>query len=103
MSTVDAIWTRDIVENIQPSFAEGFGAASVEHRTLKHRISNRAFCIGRSSFAFAPARQVGACHAEAFGVGGFGVRRSAFASISFLAAIPRRPILSATVSGQSGK
>ena len=29
--------------------------------------------FGSSSFAFATARQVSACHAEAFGVGGFGV------------------------------
>ena len=28
--------------------------------------------VERSSFAFATARQVDACHAEAFGVGGFG-------------------------------
>jgi hypothetical protein len=36
-------------------------------------LKNSAFDVGRSSFAFAPARQVGACHAEAFGVGGFDV------------------------------
>jgi len=31
------------------------------------------FDIGRSSIAFATARRVSACHAEAFGVGGLNV------------------------------
>ena len=41
----------------------GIGLQLVEHYGSERR----------SSFAFATARQVSACHAEAFGVGGFGV------------------------------
>jgi hypothetical protein len=39
--------------------------------------------VGRSSFAFATARQVSACHAEAFGVGAF--------DVFFLFAAPHHP------------
>src|SRR2546428_11419386 len=45
----------------------------------QHRTSNpesiSPLTVECSSFAFATARQVGACHAEAFGVGGLSVRR----------------------------